>query len=223
MTLPASGYLQLGTDGATGRSINSEYGYGNDLASYLGVYYGRGGQVYRFPVPGNLISIGGSGSPGDAGFYSSSRINPGSTGLGTGYWTVPIYNTISAYVQGGQGGQSGAYGFNQCPGGGLTGSAGGQPGNTSSFGGYVAAGGGNGGNGQSVSGNAGAAASGSWTNPVQGGGGPASGSQIYITVGTGGGGGGGGSNCAYGYGICVCAGGNVGSPGANGAVNSSWS
>lgn len=215
MALPGSGYLQLGTDGATGRSINSEFGYGNDLASYQGVYYGLGGQVFRFPVPGNSIDMNS--------FYSTSRISSGSASLGTGYWTVPIYNTINASVQGGQGGQSGAYGFNQCPGGGLTGSAGGSPGNTSSFGGYLAAGGGNGGNGQSVSGNYGSVANGSWTNPVQGGGGPTSGSQIYITVGTGGGGGNGGSNCVYLYGQCGCASGNTGSPGSPGSVNSSWS
>jgi hypothetical protein len=42
MTLPASGYLLLGADGgASGRSVNSEFGYGNDMASYQGVYYGK--------------------------------------------------------------------------------------------------------------------------------------------------------------------------------------
>lgn len=217
MTLPASGYLQLGTDGATGRSINSEFGYGNDLASYLGVYFGRGGQLFRFPVPGNSIDMNA--------FYSTARISSGNTYIGTGYWTVPVYNSIYAQVQGGSGGNAGAWGYNGCPGGGFTGSNSGGPGNTSSWGGYLAAGGGGGGGGNGGGGAPGAVASGSWTNPVQGGGGPTSGNQIYVTVGTGGGGGSGGSNCtpvSY-WPYCVCGGGSGGNTGADGYVYSSWS
>lgn len=217
MTLPASGYLQLGTDGATGRSINSEFGYGNDMQSYLGVFYDLGGSAAQFPLPGNSISI--------QNFYSSKKITPGSDSPGTGYWTVPVYNVISATVQGGQGGQAGFWGYNACSGV-PTGSAGGGPGGTSSFGGYLAAGGGGGGGGSGGGGSPGATASNSWTNPIQSGSGPTSGTQIYITVGSGGSGGGGGSNCAYYpfyYGpLCICSGGSGGGSGASGYVSISW-
>lgn len=216
MALPASGYLLLGDDGgASGRSINYEFGYGNDFASYRGVYYGLGGGVAKFPTIGNSI---------DANvFYSSSRISSGSRYLGTGYWTVPTYNSIYAEVRGGNGGQAGFYGYNACVGA-PTGSSGGKNGGTSSFGGYLSAGGGGGGGGSGGGGGTGTTNSNSWTNPVQGGGGPTSGTSIYITVGGGGGGGGGGPNCAY-YGpYCLCPNNAAsGSAGAAGYVYVSWS
>lgn len=216
MVLPASGYLLLGDDGgASGRSINSAFGYGNDLSSYLGAYYDKGGNVFRFPVPGNSIGMNA--------FYLTAKIGSGTGYLPTGNWTVPTYNTISATVKGGDGGQSGAYGYNACSGV-ATGSGNGNAGGTSSFGGYLSAGGGAGGSGNKVSGKTGAINSSSWTNPVQGGSGPASGASVYITVGLGGSGGGGGSNCAY-YGIyCLCPNNAAnGSKGADGYVQVTWS
>lgn len=218
MTLPASGLLQLGTQSG-GRSINSEFGYGNDLASYYGVYYGRGGSAYRFQLDGNPFPM--------SDFYSAFKITGGSAGLGTGYWTVPVYNTLSATVVGGTGGQAGYYGYNSC-GGYPTGSGGGGDGSSSSFGGYLSAGGGGGGDGSGGAGAAGKTSSGSWTNPVQGGKGPASGTSIYITVGAGGKGGGGGPNCAYYsfyYGpVCLCPNNaSNGDDGSNGSVSVDWS
>lgn len=208
MTLPASGTISLG-------QVGGEFGYGYDFASYYGVYYGRGGLALRFQLAGNPFSL--------TDFYSSYKITGGAGYLGTGYWTVPVYNVISASVQGGQGGQSGSYGYNYC-GGYPTGSAGGTSGGTSSFGGYVSAGGGGGGSGNAVGGAAGATSSGSWTNPVQGGNGPTSGSAIYITVGGGGAGGAGGDNCAY-YSIyCLCPNkAATGATGSAGYVYVSWS
>lgn len=208
MTLPSGGTISLG-------QVGSEFGYGYDFASYYGVYYGRNGQAQRFQLAGNPFNL--------SDFYSAYKITGGSGYLGTGYWTVPVYNTISSTVQGGQGGQAGSYGYNYC-GGYPTGSAGGQPGGTSSFGGYVAAGGGGGGGGNGGGGAAGATASGSWTNPIQGGTGPTSGTQIYISVGGGGAGGAGGDNCAY-YGIyCLCPNkASTGSTGAAGYVYVQWS
>ena len=213
MTLPASGNILLGTAGG-GNSVNSEFGYGNDMASYLGVYYGKGTQEFRFPLPGNSIGMNG--------FYSTFKITGSNTYLGTGYWTVPVYNTLYAQVKGGDGGGAGQWGYNACTGQ-ATGSAGGQNGTGSSFGGYVSAGGGGGGGGNGGGGGAGQTSSSSFTNPVQGGAGPTSGSQVYVSVGPGGGGGGGGSQCAY-YGIyCLCpATAGSGGPGAAGYVYVSW-
>ena len=125
MTLPASGNILLGTAGG-GNSVNSEFGYGNDMASYLGVYYGKGTQEFRFPLPGNSIGMNG--------FYSTFKITGSNTYLGTGYWTVPVYNTLYAQVKGGDGGGAGQWGYNACTGQ-ATGSAGGQNGTGSSFGG----------------------------------------------------------------------------------------
>lgn len=212
MTLPSGGTISLG-------QVGGEFGYGYDFASYYGVYYGRGGLALRFQLAGNPFNL--------SDFYSAYKITGGSGYLGTGYWTVPVYNSIYAQVKGGDGGQAGAWGYNSC-GGYPTGSAGGSAGGTSSFGGYVAAGGGGGGGGNNGSGGTGATASGSWTNPVQGGGGPTSGNAIYITVGGGGAGGSGGSNCAnypYYYGpVCLCPNNAAnGSAGAAGYVYVSWS
>lgn len=216
MTLPASGYLLLGADGgASGRSINSEFGYGNDLASYRGAYYGKGTQEFQFPTIGNPINM--------QLFYSTFKIPSGSGYLPTGYWTVPVYTNLDATVVGGSGGQAGSYGYNAC-GGYPTGSAGGSSGSSSSFGGYLSAGGGAGGTGSGGGGANGASAVGSWKNPVQGGSGPTSGTVIYVTVGGGGAGGAGGPNCAY-YGpYCLCPNNAAtGATGASGSVYVSWS
>lgn len=236
MTLPASGPLQLGTQSG-GSSINSEFGYGNDLASYLGVYYGRGGLVYRFPVPGNQISMGGSASPGDSGFYSAQKITGGSASYGSSTTiTVPLYNTITITAQGGQGGQAGQFGFYQSPcspAGSATPSSGGGGGGTSSYGGYVTGGGGPGGGGNAGSGSYAPAGVQSFTNPVQGGSGPPSGTSISVTVGGGGSGGGGGcvvyelvfnkgTRDEVNYGCQCWAQAGTGSPGGAGYVSVLW-
>ena len=210
MTLPASGPLQLGTQSG-GSSINSEFGYGNDLQSYLGVYYGKNGVEYRFPLPGNSISMGGSSSPNDAGFYSTQKITGGNaTYYSSTSITVPLYNQITVTCVGGSGGSSGGVGVN-CSGSYVRANLGsGGSGYVSSFGGYVSAGGGAGGSNQSyqfVPGDPGGVSSTTYTNPVQdGGGGPPSGASVYVTVGGGGPGGRGadtrwyyGGNCYYQY------------------------
>ena len=138
MALPASGYLQLGTDGATGRSINSEFGYGNDMASYQGVYYGKLGFAFQFPTPGNSIAM-------DL-FYSTNKITGGSQYFsGSQNYTIPVYNTITITSVGGQGGQAGYNGTNTCGAPCGESGGGGGGGGTSTFGGYVTSGGGPGG------------------------------------------------------------------------------
>ena len=229
MTLPASGQLQLGTQSG-GRSINSEFGLGNDLQSYLGVYYGRGGVEYRFPVPGNSIGM-------DL-FYSTYAITGGSQYFGgSTSWTIPVYNTITVTCVGGSGGGAGQYGYIQSPcygSGGVTGSQGGSAGGGTSFGGYVYAAGGGGGSGNAGGGSPGGVSSQSYTNPVQGGSGPTSGSSISVSVGGGGGGGQGGcfiyqkfvTNYYYGYTVdagCACWDYySSGGTGSSGYVQISW-
>lgn len=215
MALPASGYLQLGTDGATGRSINSEFGYGNDMASYQGVYAGKNGLAYQFPLVGNSLAM-------DL-FYSTSKITGGSASYGSSQTiVVPVYNTITITCVGGNGGNGGSTGVNLdgCTGSPAGGSGG--PGGTSSFGGYVAAGGGSGG-GPAAGGSPGATVSQTFTNPIQGGSGPPSGTSIAVSIGPGGSGGSGGCNYFKLYSICGCyTSASAGSGGASGSVSISW-
>jgi hypothetical protein len=215
MALPASGFLQLGTDGATGRSVNSEFGYGNDMASYQGVYAGKNSLAYQFPLVGNSFAM-------DL-FYSTSRINGGSAGYGSSQTiVVPVYNTITITCVGGSGGSGGDAGFNLdgCTGSPAGGS--GDPGETTSFGGYVAAGGGAGGGGSS-GGSPGYTVTQTFTNPIQGGSGPPSGSSIFVTIGTGGNGGTGGCRYYKLFNTCNCWNRAAdGADGANGSVSISW-
>lgn len=215
MALPASGYLQLGTDGATGRSVNSEFGYGNDMASYQGVYAGKSGLAYQFPLAGNSLAM-------DL-FYSTSKITGGSTSYGTSQTiVVPVYNTITITCVGGQGGSGGSTGSNSD---GCTGSPAGDsgnPGGTSSFGGYVSAGGGGGG-GPASGGSPGSTVTQTYTNPIQGGSGPPSGSSIFVTIGPGGSGGQGGCYYYKLYSVCNCWNrANSGNAGSHGSVSISW-
>ena len=223
MALPASGYLQLGTDGATGRSINSEFGYGNDMASYFGVYAGKSGLAYQFPLVGNSLAM-------DL-FYSTSRINGGSASYGSSQTiTVPVYNTITITCIGGQGGQSGGVGINCSNSFVRSGLASGNPGGTSSFGGYVSSGGGAGGSNASqqfVSGVFGPTVTQTFTNPIQGGAGPPSGDSIFVSVGGGGSGGRGADtrtfdfsgNCYYPFPGAVAP---SGGSGGSGSISISW-
>lgn len=222
MTLPASGPLVLGLTSG-GNSINGEFGYGNNLGAYRGVYYGRSGQEFQFPSAPNLIAMGL--------FYSTYKIVSGSqTFNSSASFTIPVYNTMTISVTGDQGGQSGAYGVRSC---------GGTPtptpsGNGSSsgvvttFGGYVASGAGAGGSGNSSPGTYGSTNTQTFTNPVQGGSGPPSGTSVTVTIAPGGAGGSGGTN----YAIVSISGSNVcspignasnGSQGAHGVVTVTWS
>lgn len=220
MTLPASGALVLGTAGG-GNSINSEFGYGNDMASYQGVYYGLGGSEYRFPVPGNALAMNA--------FYSTYKITGGSLTFSSSNpsYVIPVYNTITITCVGGQGGQSGSWGYSSC--GSYTGptpSSNGSAGNSTSFGGYLSSAGGNGGSGNAVAGTFGPTVSNTFTNPVQGGSGPASGSSVSVSVGSGGAGGGGGPNIYVNYPpFNYCAAWNSagsGSTGSAGYVTITW-
>lgn len=209
MTLPAPGNpISLG-------QVGNEFGYGYDFASYYGVYYGIGGSAGRFVLAGNPFYM--------SYFYSTFKITGGSAGYGSSTTiTVPVYNTITITCVGGSGGNGGNAGFNLD---GCTGSPAGDsggPGGTSSFGGYVAAGGGAGGGGSSP-GSPGSSSTQTFTNPVQGGSGPPSGSSLYVEVGGGGGGGTGGCQYYKLYGFCNCwnRAGN-GSSGAGGSVTISW-
>jgi hypothetical protein len=187
MTLPTSGPLLLGT-ATGGNSVNSEFGYGNDMASYLGVYYGKNGQEFRFPVSGNSIDMNG--------FYGTNKIAGGSTTIySSTSFLIPVYNVITITAVGGQGGQSGSYGYSSCGSYiGPTPSGDGSSGGTTSFGGYSSSGGGGGGSGNAVSGVYGSAVAHTFTNPIQGGSGPTSGTYVTASIGGGGSGGGGGPN-----------------------------
>ena len=221
MTLPASGPLVLGLTGG-GNSIDGEFGYGGNLQSYLGVYYGKSGQLYRFPVPGNSIAANL--------FYSTFKITGGSqTFNSTQSFTIPVYNTITITVTGDQGGQAGFYGVRAC--GGAPSPTPSSPGSSSgvvtSFGGYVASGAGSGGGGSGGLGTYGPTVTQTFTNPVQGGSGPPSGTAVTVTIAPGGAGGGGGTNYAIvsisGSNVCLPIGNATnGSQGAHGVVTVSW-
>lgn len=188
MTLPSSGPLKLGGEVGATNSINNEFGYGNDMASYQGAFYGLGGQVFQFPAVNNQFPI--------SAFYSTEKISGGSQLFTTTQaFTIPTYNTMTIVCSGGSGGTSGQFGTisSPCSGAGSpTPSDAGSSGGVSSFGGYVSASGGAGGSGNSVAGQSGQSVTITLTNPVQGGNGPPSGSSIQVTIGAGGAGGQGG-------------------------------
>lgn len=218
MTLPASGPLTLGLIGG-GNSINGEFGYGNNLQSYLGVYYGLGGQEFQFPHPGNSIAM--------QLFYNTYKISGGSQTFNASQsFTIPVYNTITITVQGGQGGQAGQFGYRycNCSSNCFTPSGGGGTGNVSSFGGYVSAAGGGGGGGDGNTGSPGQIATQTFTNPLQGGSGPPSGSSLTVSVGSGGSGGGGGqiwTTLPY-FGCGPWSNASNGSQGSSGTVTITW-
>lgn len=213
MTLPASGTLVLGLTGG-GNSINGEFGYGNDLGAYRGVYFGRGGLLLQFPTPPNLIGM-------DL-FYSSFKITPGSqTFNSTQSFVIPVYNTITITVQAGGGGNGGNAGYNGCISAATPGSSGGSGGNSSFF--TVGAGGGAGGPGTNGTGQPGQLVTQTFTNPVQGGTGPVSGSTATAIVGGGGGGGAGGPNAFLSGGNCFPSGNAPpGAAGAAGYITVTW-
>ena len=217
MTLPASGPLVLGL-ASGGNSINSEFGYGNDLGSYRGVYYGLGGQEFRFPVSPNSIAMNL--------FYSTYKIVGGSrTFNSTQSFVIPVYNTMTITVQGGGGSTGGSPGYNACVNQPTPGSSGNTGGSSSFF--TVSAAGGAGGVGTSGAGQPGQIVTTTFTNPVQGGNGPVSGSTASAIVAVSAAGGQGGPNAGivnpfgclgpsfWGYGP-------TGAAGAAGYVSVSW-
>lgn len=222
MTLPASGPLVLGLTGG-GNSINGEFGLGNNLQSYLGAYYGKNGQEFQFPVPGNSIDMdifhGAKAITPQDPYY----LTPGQP------FTVPLYNQLTVRVQGGQGGTSGQPGYyadSGCGNGSTPGSSGSQ-GQSSAFGGYiVGASGGAGGAGSALvqnGGTPGAIVEVTFTNPTQGGNGPPSGQIFTPVIGVGGGGGQGGCIVYKLYNICGCyAHANTGNNGSDGSILVSW-
>jgi len=219
MALPSSGPLQLGTQSG-GSSINSEFQYGNDMASYQGVYYGRGGLEFRFPVPGNPIDM-------DT-FHGATKITGGSASLGAGNWTVPLYNQITLSVAGGNGGGGGQDGVSSCFGAGANSGNNGNAGGGATIGGYVnGAGGGGGSHGSNTSpGGSGTSQSITFTNPAQGGNGPPSGTVVSVSTGTAGNQGTGGYNAYYNNYYKTCAPGTQQASGANGNAgyaNAAWS
>ena len=197
-------------------SINDQYNYGNDMASYQGVYYGKLGQAFQFPTPGNSLAM-------DL-FYSTNVITGGSQSFGGSQnYTIPVYNTMTITTVGGSGGQGGYNGTNTCGAPCGEGGSAGTAGGTSSFGGYVSAGGGGGGSGGGGGGGPGQVVSTTFTNPVQGGSGPTSGTSVYVTVGFRGSGGSGGKNCFIYYGVCISvSSASGGSPGSTGSVTVTW-
>lgn len=215
MTLPASGAIVLGLTGG-GNSINGEFGYGNNLQSYLGVYYGKAGQAFQFPTPGNSIGVNL--------FYSTYKITGGTqTFTSSSSFVIPVYNTITITAVGGAGGQGGAAGYNGCVGQFTNGFSGAAGGVSSFF--TVAAAGGAGGAGNSGAGGAGQTITQTFTNPVQGGTGPVSGSTASAIVGAGGGGGQGGPNSSIinPYGCLYIGNAATGSNGAAGSITITWS
>lgn len=219
MTLPASGQLLLGSETGATNSVNNEFGYGNDMASYQGVYYGKGALSFQFPTAGNTFAM-------DL-FYSTFKISSGSQSFSSSNpsYTIPVYNTVVITVTGGGGGGTGSLGTIQSPcanAGSFTPADPGSSGGTSSFGGYVSGAGGGSDTGGSTN-------SQTFTNPVQGGSGPPSGSSVAVTIGPGGSGGQGGC-FIYQYVVgstnfgCACwSRFPSGSTGANGSVQISWS
>jgi len=220
MTLPTSGSLILGYDGTTTNNISNEFSsyptvVYNDMASFQGVYYGLSGSEYRFPVSGNSIAMNL--------FYGTNKITGGSASYGSSQTIIiPVYNTITITCVGGNGGNGGATGYNLngCTGSPAGGS--GSAGGTSSFGGYVSAAGGGGG-GPAAGGSPGTTTIQTYTNPLQGGSGPTSGSNISVTIGSGGAGGTGGCQYYQLYSTCNCWNrASNGATGSDGYISISW-
>lgn len=225
MTMVAAGTMYLAgsfTSGGFSQSINYEYEYGTNLGVYRNKLYtnAAGTTTGIFPSAPNSISF--------SNFYSTRKIPSGSVvyGPSSGLFTVPPYNTISAYVAGPGGGGGGGNGYNGCnnsltvggPGAGGAGTtvlgysnetfyAYGNPGgggNQGGFGGNGSAFPNNDGNGGAGGGGNGAGGTGgrafiSLTNPLAGGTGPVTGTTKAFAVYAGGGGGAGAANSVFVY------------------------
>lgn len=199
--------------------INAEFALGNNLNVHRGVgWYLDNVQKGTFP----------SGAISFSDFYSKRKTTPVTAGSATvsatGNYTVPLYETLTVTVYGGRGGQSGQQGSG-CAG--VSASSPGGNGAGSSFGAFASAAGGTGGSGNLVAGSQPSSVT-TFTNPLNGGTGPATGAVVAVTCGGGGAGGGGGTNTGLVPSGCstVCAAISTAASGAAGATGSvviSWS
>lgn len=174
MTLPSGG----NNPPISLADLNTEFGYGTNLAAYQGKLVGLGTACKV--ISASVVSL--------SDFYSTNKVVAGGPTSRNGAFTVPQYVTMTFSVTGGQAGFAGATGV--YVGGPAAGSAtapsNGGAGGASSFGTLVSAAGG------SPNGGAGATNSVTLTNPLLGGTGPTSGASQACAVGAGGAGGSGG-------------------------------
>lgn len=176
-------------------AINSEFGYGNNLGAYYNKRWYNDTNYRGYTPASGPISFSDF-----AGRRKTSPVTSGSTTLSSSqYFTIPLFNTFSVTVVGGQGGQAGQSG-NYSSGG-----VGGQ-GGTTSFGSYVASGGGAGGSPSLGGGSYGTAQSFTWTvtdenqNTIL----AHQNESVYGTIGGGGGGGSAGLDYVYQCVACNC-------------------
>ena len=172
--------------------INSNFGFGNSLGSYYNKrWYTDSNYRGYTPASGPISFSDFSGKRNSSPVASGSR-----TIYSTENFTIPLFNTFSVTVVGGQGGQAGQSG-NYSSGG-----PGGQ-GGTTSFGSYVASAGGPGGAPSLGGGSYGMPQTLTWTvtdanqNSIL----SHQNETVYASIGGGGGGGGGGLDYVY---QCAC-------------------
>jgi hypothetical protein len=206
MTLPAGGNLPP----ISLADLNAEFGYGTNLNAYRGKLVG---------LPSSACKVVSSGVVALSDFYSTNKVVAGGPVGRDGYFTVPQYKTITMVVQGGQAGFAGSAGV--YVGGPAAGSAtppdNGQAGGPSGIGSYATAVGG------APNGGAGGYFAVTYTNPLLGGTGPASGSALLATVGGGGAGGAGGPIYGWnGFGYVFSGNAASGAGGAAGYAQTSW-
>lgn len=224
MTLPSSGSLSVS-------QINGEYGLGNNLGAYRGVKWYKDNNARGYFPSGANAYIGVNS------FYATrptNPVSPGSAYLGTGYWTVPLFNTLYLQIKGGDGGQAGSYGvYVGGPNNGQQiGSQGGTAGGDSYIGSLISASGGGGGGGNGGAGGTGATSS-NYRYITDGDQSliPLQGQSVYVQVGAGGSGGRGGEinnweNVWIGYWTQAYVNRGYASSGANGSAGycyASWS
>jgi hypothetical protein len=173
-------------------AINSEFGYGNSLGSY----YNK-----RWYTDNNYRGYTPASGPISFSDFSAKRItNPVTSGSTTLYgsqnFTIPLFNSFTVTVVGGQGGQAGQSGN-------YSGGAPGGQGGTTSFGNYISSAGGAGGSPILGGGSYGTPQSFTWTvtdenqNSIL----THQNESVYASIGGGGGGGGGGLDYVY---QCAC-------------------
>lgn len=179
MTLPSGG----NSPPISLADLNTEFGYGNNLAAYQGTLVGLGTACKV--ISAGVVSL--------SDFYSTNKVVAGGPTGASGNVTVPQYKTITLTAKGGNGGTNGAAGvYSGGPANGTATPAGpGGAGGTSSFTQssttFVSSAGGAGGGGASTQQQV------TLTNPLlPGGTGPVSGSIIVANVGASGSAGSGG-------------------------------
>lgn len=244
MTLPSGGNLPP----ISLSDLNTEFGYGYNLAAYQGKVIGTPGGNVKSISAGAVIKI--------SDFYSTNKVVGGSATLSsTQTYTLPQYKAIRITATAGGGGGAGGKGSTDGICTNVNGGGGSAGGNTS-FGAIVSAQGGGGGNGDGsagttytgnlantnngtggnvygggqTGGNGGSGAKNQTSflnNPVLSGGtGPSSASSVTATVGGAGGGGNGGLGQKYNSSLFVCQAsgfnGTNGSAGGAGSIFVEW-